>query len=84
MKGKVVKRLNKRVVSFTLPIDLVETIKELAGREKKSGSRVVEELIRESLRNRKRKELENIAIHSKKTETFERSGFTWRGCFKGF
>jgi len=68
MKGEVVKRLNKKVVSFTLPVDLVETIKELAGREKKSGSKVVEELIRESLRNRKRKELEKIAIPSKKLE----------------
>ena len=28
----------------------------------------MEELIRESLRDRKRKELENIAIHSKKLE----------------
>ncbi len=61
-------RINKKIVSFTLPVDLVETIKELAGREKKSKSRVVEELIRESLRNRKRKELEKIGIHSKKLE----------------
>ncbi len=66
MKRQTVKKLNKKVVSFTLPVNLIETIKELAGREKKSGSRVVEELIRESLRNRKRKELERIAIHSKK------------------
>ncbi len=65
MKRQTVKKINKKVVSFTLPVDLVETIKELAGREKKSGSRVVEELIRESLKNRKRKELERIAIHSK-------------------
>ena len=55
----------RTVVSFTLPVDLVETIKELAGKEKKSGSRVVEELIRESLRNRKRSKLEKIAISSK-------------------
>jgi len=33
--------------------------------KKKSGSKVVEELIRESLRNRKRSELEKIAISSK-------------------
>ena len=65
MKGEGVKRLNKKVVSFTLPVDLVETIKELAGKEKKSRSKVVKELIRESLRNRKRSELEKIAISSK-------------------
>ena len=53
------------MVFFTLPVDLVETIKELAGKEKKSGSKVVEELIRESLRNRKRSKLEKIAISSK-------------------
>jgi len=34
IKGEGVKRLNKKVVSFTLPVDLVETIKELAGKEK--------------------------------------------------
>ena len=37
MKGEGVKRLNKKVISFTLPVDLVETIKELAEKEKKSG-----------------------------------------------
>ncbi len=71
MKRQVVKGLNKKVVSFTLPVDLVEAIKELAGREKKSGSRVVEELIRESLRSRKRKELKRVAIHSKKLESLK-------------
>ncbi|MCD6489889.1 MAG: ribbon-helix-helix protein, CopG family [Thermodesulfobacterium sp.] len=63
MKSEVVR---KRINFFTLPVDLVENIKELAGKEKKSGSRVVEELIRESLRNRKRSELEKIAISSKR------------------
>ena len=62
MKNEVVK---KKSGSFTLLVDLVETIKELAEKEKKSGSKVVEELIRESLKNRKRSELEKIAISSK-------------------
>ncbi|RKX55879.1 MAG: hypothetical protein DRP29_10120 [Thermodesulfobacteriota bacterium] len=44
---------------------MVETIKELARKEKKSGSKVVEELIRKSLRNRKKSELKKIAISSK-------------------
>ena len=65
MKSEVVR---KRINFFTLPVDLVETIKELAGKEKKSGSKIVEELIRENLRNRKRSELEKIAISSKNLE----------------
>jgi len=65
MKSEVVR---KRINFFTLPVDLVETIKELAGKEKKSGSKIVEELIRENLRNRKKSELEKIAISSKNLE----------------
>ena len=65
MKSEVVR---KRINFFTLPVDLVENIKELAGKEKKSGSKIVEELIRENLRNRKRSELEKIAISSKNLE----------------
>jgi len=68
MKRYTTKQLNKKVVSFTLPVDLIEIIKELAGKEKKSVSKVVEELIRESLNNRKRKKLEKIAIHSETLE----------------
>ena len=68
MKRHTTKQLNKKVVSFALPVDLIETIKELAGKEKKSGSKVVEELIRESLNNRKRKKLGKIVIHSETLE----------------
>ncbi len=64
-------------LSFTLPVDLVETIKALAGKEKKSGSRIVEELIRESLKERKRKDLEKIAIQPKKLKLLK--GIVWFG-----
>jgi len=65
MQNQETERLNKKVISFALPVELVKTIKELAGKEKKSRSKIVEELIRESLKERKRKGLERIAIHSK-------------------
>jgi len=42
--------------------------KRACWKRKKSGSKVVKKLIRESLKNRKRKELEKIAIPSKKLE----------------
>jgi len=66
VKKRRTKQLNKKVVSFTLPVDLIESIKKLAGKEKKSGSKIVEELLRESLKNKKKKELEKVAINFKK------------------